>query len=167
MQCSIVQCSVVQWCEFIRKIYIWTISNSRDNNFHHDCYELCIIISWVAIWKFMQYNIIFKTIFEYIDKKFRFVHTNTFCKYRKKLRASPRVHLVLYIESLWRCRQTFRTSLSSVEIPLERGSSRYIKPINLKIGLEIGHWVIHVWKELFLETRVASCKFMQFTIICK
>ena len=44
----------------------------------------------------MQFNIIFKTIFEYIHKKFRFVHTctNTFCKYRKKLLASPRVHLV-------------------------------------------------------------------------
>ena len=43
----------------------------------------------------MQFNIIFKTIFQYIHKKFRFVHTNTFCKYRKKLRASPRVHLVI------------------------------------------------------------------------
>ena len=43
----------------------------------------------------MQFNIIFKTIFEYIHKKFRFVHTNTFCKYRKKIRASPRVHLVV------------------------------------------------------------------------
>ena len=43
----------------------------------------------------MQFNIIFKTIFEYIHKKLRFVHTNTFCKYRKKLRASPRVHLVI------------------------------------------------------------------------
>ena len=28
------------------------------------------------------------------------MHTNTFCKYRKKLLASPRVHLVLYIASL-------------------------------------------------------------------
>ena len=44
----------------------------------------------------MQFNISFKTIFEYIRKKFRFVHTNTFCEYRKKLRASPRVHLVIY-----------------------------------------------------------------------
>ena len=43
----------------------------------------------------MQFNIIFKTIFEYIHKKFRFVHTNTFCEYRTKLRASPRVHLVI------------------------------------------------------------------------
>ena len=43
----------------------------------------------------MQFNIIFKTIFEYNHKKFCFVHTNTFCKYRKQLRASPRVHLVL------------------------------------------------------------------------
>ena len=117
--------------------------------------------------KFMQFNIIFKTISEYIHKKFRFIHTNTFCKYRKKLLASPRVHLVLYIESLWRFQQTFRTSPSSVEIPLERGSSRSTEPINLKIGLEIGHCVIHVWKQWFLETRVASCKFLQFTIICK
>ena len=53
----------------IRKIYIWTISNSRDNNFHHDCYKLYIIISWVAICIFMQFNISFKTIFEYILKK--------------------------------------------------------------------------------------------------
>ena len=45
----------------------------------------------------MQFNIIFKTIFVSIHKKFRFVHTNTFCKYRKKLRASPRVHLVLLL----------------------------------------------------------------------
>ena len=29
----------------IRKIYSLTISNSRDNNFHHDCYKLYIIIS--------------------------------------------------------------------------------------------------------------------------
>ena len=39
----------------IRKIYIWTISNSRDNNFHHDCYKLYIIISWVAICKFINW----------------------------------------------------------------------------------------------------------------
>ena len=68
-------CCVVSYA--IRKIYIWTISNSRDNNFHHDCYKLYIIISWV------EFNIIFKTIFEYIHKKFCFVHTNTFCEYRK------------------------------------------------------------------------------------
>ena len=45
----------------------------------------------------MQFNIIFKTIYEYIHDKFCFVHTctNTFCKYRKKLLASPRVHLVI------------------------------------------------------------------------
>ena len=50
---------------------------------------------YIMFCKFMQFNIIFKTIFEYIRKKFRFVHTNTFCEYRKKLRASPRVHLVI------------------------------------------------------------------------
>ena len=63
--------------------------------------------------------------FEYIHKKFRFVHTSTFCEYRKKLRASPRVHLVLYIESLLRFCLTFATCPSSVEIiTLERGSNR-------------------------------------------
>ena len=50
----------------------------------------------IMFFKFMQFNKNFKTIFEYIRKKFRFVHTNTFCEYRKKLRASPRVHLVIY-----------------------------------------------------------------------
>ena len=44
----------------------------------------------------MQFNIILRTIIEYIHKKFRFMHTHTFCKYRKKLLASPRVHLVEY-----------------------------------------------------------------------
>ena len=92
----------------------------------------------------MQFNIIFKTIFEYIHKKFRFVHTNTFCNYRKKLLASPRVHLVLYIGLLLKFRLTFRTCPSSVEITLERGSNRSTKSIDLKIGLELENWVIHV-----------------------
>ena len=50
---------------------------------------------YIMFCKFMQFNKIFETIFEYIRKKFRFVHTNTFCEYRKKLRASPSVHLVI------------------------------------------------------------------------
>ena len=52
---------------------------------------------YIMFCKFMQFNKIFKTIFEYIRKKFRFVHTNTFCEYRRKLRASPRVHLVFLL----------------------------------------------------------------------
>ena len=92
----------------------------------------------------MQFNIIFKTIFEYIHKKFRFVHTNTFCKYRKKLRASPRVHLVLYIELLLSFLLTFRTCPSSVEITLERGSNSSTESIDLKIGLDLENLVIHV-----------------------
>ena len=92
----------------------------------------------------MQFNIIVKTIFEYIHKKFCFVHTNTFCEYRKKLRASPRVHLVLYIELLLSFRLTFRTCPSSVEINLEHGSNRSTKSIDLKIGLDLENWVIHV-----------------------
>ena len=38
---------------------------------------------YIMFCQFMQCNKIFKTIFEYIRKKFRFVHTNTFCEYRK------------------------------------------------------------------------------------
>ena len=92
----------------------------------------------------MQFNIFFKTIFGYIHKIFRFMCTNTFCKYRKKLLASPRVHLVLYIDLLLRFRLTFRTYLSSVEITLERGSNRSTLSIVLKIGLDLENWVIHV-----------------------
>ena len=65
------------------------------------------------------------------------MHTHTFCKYRKKLLASPRVHLVLYIESLMRYPQTIRTCPSSVEITLERGSNRSTEPIDFNIGLDI------------------------------
>ena len=93
--------------------------------------------------------------------------TNTFCKYRKKLLASPRVHLVLYIELLLRCRLTFCTCPSSVEITLERTSNRSTELIDLKIGLGLENWVIHVWNKRFLEIRIASCKLMQFMIICK
>ena len=92
----------------------------------------------------MQFNIIFKTIFEYIHKKFRFVHTNTFCKYRKKLRASPRVHLVLYIELLLRYPPTIRTCPSSVEITLERGYTISTMLNVLKFGLNITIGVMHV-----------------------
>ena len=72
------------------------------------------------------------------------MHTNTFCKYRKKLLASPRVHLVLYIELLLSFRLTFRTCPSSVEITLERSSNRSTESIDLEIGLDLENWVIHV-----------------------
>ena len=91
----------------------------------------------------------------------RFVSTE------KKLLASPRVHLVLYIESLLRLWLTFPTGPSFVEITLERGSIRSTKSIDLKIGLDLENWVIHVWKDRFLEIRIESCKLMQFMIICK
>ena len=90
-----------------------------------------------------------------------------FFMYRKKLLASPRVHLVLYIESLLRFWLTFPTCPSSVEITLERGTNRSTESIDFKIGLDLENWVIHVWKEWFLEIRIASCKLMQFMIICK
>ena len=92
----------------------------------------------------MQFNIIFKTIFEYIHKKFRSMHTNTFCKYKKKLLASPRVHLVLYIELLLMYPQTIRTCPSSVEITLERGYTISTMLNVLKFGQNINIGVMHV-----------------------
>ena len=95
------------------------------------------------------------------------MHTITFCKYRKKLLASPRVHLVLYIELLSRFRQTFSTSLSSVEINLELSYMISTTPIVFKFSLYIDIWVMHVRKKFGFEIRIASYKFMQFTVICK
>ena len=92
----------------------------------------------------MQFNIFFKTLFEYIHKKYRFMHTNTFCKYRKKLLASPRVHLVLYIELLLRYPQTIRTCPSSVEITLERVYTISTMLNVLKFGQNINIGVMHV-----------------------
>ena len=95
------------------------------------------------------------------------MHTNTFCKYRKKLLASPRVHLVLYIELLLRYPQTIRTCPSSVERILERGYTIYTMLNVLKFGLNINIGVIDVRKKFGFEIRITSCKFIQFTIICK
>ena len=94
--------------------------------------------------------------------------TNTFCKYRKKLLASPRVHLVssfffteknyLMSSLAMSVRPSVRPSVrlsvrpsvrpsvcpSSVEISLERGSSITSMPIDLKFGPIIGGRVMHV-----------------------
>ena len=115
------------------------------------------MISWVVICKFMQFNIIFKTIFEYIHKKFRFVHTNTFCKYRKKLLASPRVHLVLYIELLLRYPQTIRTCPSSVEITLARGYTSYAECFEIRHKYQ--HRGYACLKKFGFEIRITSTGF--------
>ena len=58
---------------------------------------------YIMFCKFMHFNKIFKTTFEYIRKKFRFVHTNTFCEYRKKYAHRLACILLLYnmIPSVW------------------------------------------------------------------
>ena len=90
----------------------------------------------------MQFNIIFKTIFEYIHKKFRF---DTFCEYRKKTtRIASRASCVIDRIAFEVSTITFRTCPSSVEITLERGSNRSTESIDLKIGLDLENWVIHV-----------------------
>ena len=118
----------------------------------------------------MQFNIIFKTIFEYIHQIVRFMHTNTFCKYRKKLLASPRVHLVssFFLKKTTLCCHSRCLSVrpsvhpSSVEISLERGCTITNMPIDLKFGPIIGGRVMHVWKKFGFEIWIASCEFMQF-----
>ena len=118
----------------------------------------------------------FKTIFEYIRKKFRFVHTNTFCEYRKYY--AHRLACILFIINmvlfssfffrknylLLSCATSVRLSvrpsvcpsvrlsvrpsvrLSSVEIISFRGNSLSNRPINLKIGLNVREGVVHVRK---------------------
>ena len=56
---------------------------------------------YIMFCKCMQFHKNFKAIFVHIRKKFRFVPTNAFCEYRKKLRASPRVHLVFFLNYLF------------------------------------------------------------------
>ena len=57
---------------------------------------------YIMLCKFLQFNIIFKTIFEFIRKKFRFVHTNTFYKYRKNY--AHRLAYILSITTLLYCK---------------------------------------------------------------
>ena len=38
------------------------------------------------------------------------------------------------------------------------------KPIDPKIGLNVGYGVVHVRKTRFFEILIASCKYMQFAI---
>ena len=73
------------------------------------------------------------------------MHTNTFCKYRKKTtRIASRASCVIYRVAFEVSSLTFRTCPSSVEILLERGSNRSTESIDLKIGLDLENWVIHV-----------------------
>ena len=65
------------------------------------------------------------------------MHTHTFCKYRKKLLASPRVHLVFVTKNYLMLSLAMSVRPSSVEISLERGSKRSAEPIDLKIGLSM------------------------------
>ena len=91
------------------------------------------------------------------------MHTNTFCKYRKKLLASPRVHLVssfffskkLPIVVVRDVCPSVRPSVCpsvrpsvrpSVEIISFRGNSLSNRPIELKIGLNVREGVVHVRK---------------------
>ena len=64
---------------------------------------------YIMFCKFMQFNKNFKTIFEYIRKKFRFVHTITFCEYRNNY--AHRLACIL----LYKCSQYFAILKLNIE----------------------------------------------------
>ena len=68
----------------------------------------------------------------------RFVSTE------KTTRIASRASCVIYRVAFEVSSLTFRTCPSSVEILLERGSNRSTESIDLKIGLDLENWVIHV-----------------------
>ena len=55
--------------------------------------------------------------------------------------------------------------LLSVEIFSFRGNSLSIRPIDLKIGLNVREGVVHVRKSWFFEIRIASCKFFAIYVV--
>ena len=53
----------------------------------------------------------------------------------------------------------------SVEIISFRGNSLSIRPIDLKIGLNVHEGVVHVRKAWFFEIRIASCNFFAIYVV--
>ena len=92
----------------------------------------------------MQFNITFKTIFEYVLKKLVLCIQIRFVSTEKTTRIASRASCVIYRVAFEVSSLTFRTCPSSVEITLERGSNRSTDSIELKIGLDLENWVLHV-----------------------
>ena len=64
------------------------------------------------------------------------------------------------------CATSVRPSVCpSVEIISFRGNSLSIRPIDLKIGLNVHEGVVHVRKAWFFEIRIASCKFFAIYVV--
>ena len=89
----------------------------------------------------MQFNIIFKTIFEYFHQIFRFMHTNTFCKYRKNY--SHRLACILFNNSvqwaLWRTPENYIALSMMLWLHVARWFSENIRDLNICSELP---WVI-------------------------
>ena len=84
----------------------------------------------------MQFNITFKTMFEYVLKKLVLCIQIRFVSTEKTTRIASRASCVID-RITFEVSTAIRTCPSSVEITLERGSNRSTKPIDLKIGLNI------------------------------
>ena len=117
----------------------------------------------------MQFNITFKTIFEYVLKKLvlciqiRFVSTEKTTRIASRASCFINIHFLVvfsFFEKTTYCCRARRLSvrpsvcpsvrlsvrLSSVEIISFRGNSLSNRPINLKIGLNVREGVVHVRK---------------------
>ena len=69
----------------------------------------------------------------------------------------------LFEKTTYCCRAT-SVRLSSVELINFRGNSISNKPIDLKVGLNVGCGVVHVRKTWFFEILIAGSNFIQVTI---
>ena len=104
----------------------------------------------------MQFNITFKTIFEYVLKKLVLCIQIRFVSTEKTTRIASRASCFRKKLLLLSCATSVRLSvrpsvcpsvrLSSVEIISFRGNSLSNRPINLKIGLNVREGVVHVRK---------------------
>ena len=98
----------------------------------------------------MQFNITFKTIFEYILKKVVLCIQIHFVSTEKTTRIASRASCFSFFQKnylLLSCATSVRPSVRpSVEIISFRGNSLSNRPIELKIGLNVREGVVHVRK---------------------
>ena len=85
---------------------------------------------------------------------FSFFEKTTYCCRARRLSVRPSV-----------CLSVRLSVCPSVEIISFRGNSLSIRPIDLKIGLNVHEGVVHVRKAWFFEIRIASCKFFAIYVV--
>ena len=92
----------------------------------------------------MLFNIIFKQYLNIFIRNFVLCIQIRFVSTEKTTRIASRASCVIYKIALEFSTNVSYMSESSVEITLKRGSNRSTESIDLKIGLDLENWVIHV-----------------------